>query len=126
MDYKIGGLLNLNISSFTTNSTYDLYGWGSAENIPRRDPVTVYSSSYCNPQNSQVLCSTISREMNSTCTARAGSPLIRQNSTVGILLGASQSCNEESGILRLNYISLEEHKDWIDKTMSRFLRFYKN
>jgi hypothetical protein len=129
LDYSISTtfspLANLTIGGLKTDdATCNLWGWGSARDINRRDSVSVHNPSYCNPQKSQVFCSIFPSNQNSSCDLGAGSPILCNNlSTIdGIYLGNSVTCEPRGNDLSLEYISLGSHKEWIEQAMCKFSR----
>jgi hypothetical protein len=78
--------------------------------------VTVYDFHSCDPNFPQVFCSIFDSLTARTCDAKLGSPLIAADSSfAGFVIDDSEKCEIISDKFALNYVSIGEHKDWIEE-----------
>lgn len=101
-----------------TNTTFNVFGWGGELDNPRRDPVTVLRSQFCNPQFPQAYCSIFAGN-NSICSAKLGSPILKGDASSASIDGFLISegyCTSNGSQFILNYHSVDDFKDWIKKT----------
>lgn len=108
---KLGGL--------KTKSSCKIFGWGGSGDFPIRHRITVNAPSSCNPQKPNIYCSVFDSADETTCNARPGSPIVCSDdiSTVdGILIGNNSNCNNMNGKYSLEYLSVDDFIDWIEKT----------
>lgn len=96
-----------------TNQTNEckLYGWGSAEDSPRSDSVTVYGPSFCGMHAMETYC-TISSSNIDTCTAKLGSPIVCNDGFIDGFIIKNAGCSSDSFLL--SYHSVGDFREWIE------------
>jgi hypothetical protein len=114
--FKEGGSIKVRSLGFLeATKSYQLFGWGQITDDQRSEPVTVQDSQTCDPNFPQVFCSTFGSVTARTCDAQMGSPLIAVDSSfAGFVINNSGRCEIVGDKFVLNYVSIGEHKDWIE------------
>ena len=116
-EFKEDGVAFRNLGGIASGKSYTLYGWGQEMVNHVVSTLTVYNSGSCDPNFPQVYCSTFAVANARSCDASLGSPLIAEDgSMAGLLISNAKMCTISGDKFVLNYISLEEFQEWIEKT----------
>lgn len=123
-----GGSFNLEsvaprgLGKLDSNSTVHFFPRGGSPPVPIRFPIVVYNQTYCDSSKSGVFCAYFTNQpFDERCVAIGGSPLLCGGSnTTDNLCGLAliqnnlmTSCNLVNGNPALEFISIEDHVDWI-------------
>lgn len=102
---RLGGL--------QTNTTCNLFGFGSSGVVPTHHSLFVLGSSYCNPGLPRVFCTILPSLKHVSCGANEGSPVVCSDETVDGILLNQENCTTVGDNVRLSYHSITEFSEWI-------------
>lgn len=104
------------LGKLQNNTNFSIYGWGGETAIPRRELVTVLSPQLCHSNFPQVYCTIFNASSNgSTCSSKLGSPLSKDDLNIDGFLINEGFCSVNGTPYIMNYHSLEDYSDWIEK-----------
>lgn len=104
-----------------SNTSCEIFGWGSAPTIIRRSEMRVYGPAFCDSQFAQVFCSIIPASNDERCTAEFGSPIMCNQQAdfsgfyiLNTLLTNRLCFPDNSNRFALQMHSVADFRDWID------------
>lgn len=116
--FRIELLLPRHRSGMTTNTTYQLFGWGGMIPVNNLFPpfidVQVFGPQFCNPNDPPNFCSVFNHLNDAACRAPfEGSPVLWNFALVGFLLN-DQGCAIHGDQFSLTFQNVAVFAEWIE------------